>query len=253
LRILIANPNTTRTMTDLMVAEARDTASPGTAIEGVTAEFGVPYIATRSEMAIAGHALLDLLARRHAGFDAIVVGAFCQPLVAPAKELMPVPVLGLTEAAMRAAQLLGRRIGVIGMGAADRDTHGDIVREFGLEAHMVGLRILPLSGTELAADQAAADAAVAALGERAVAEDDADVLVLGGAAFSGMARRIAARLPVPVVSPVSHAVGFAETIVRAGWRKPSIGTYAAVGAKSTQGVSAQLAAFFADPAKSRQG
>ena len=252
MRILIANPNTTRAMTDLMVAEARATASVGTAIDGMSAEFGVPYISTRSEMAIAGHALLDLLARRCDGFDAIIVGAFCQPFVAATKELMPVPVLGLTEAAMRAAQLLGRRIAIIGMGAADRDAHGDIVRELGLETHMAGVRVLPLSGTELAADQAAADAAVVELGERAVAEDNADVLVLGGAAFSGMARRIAPRLPVPVVAPVPYALGFAETIVRAGWRKPSTGTFAAVGAKAMQGVSAPLAAMFADPATSRQ-
>jgi Asp/Glu/hydantoin racemase len=245
LRILIANPNTTAAMTELMLAEARAAAWPGIEIEGASAEFGVPYIATRSEMAIAGHALLDLLARRHAGFDAIVVGAFCQPFVAAAKELMPVPVLGLTEAGMRAAQLYGRRIGIIGMGALDRAATDDIITELDLREHMAGVRNLTLSGTELAADQLAADTAVIELAERAIVEDNADVLVLGGAAFAGMAARIAPRLPVPVVAPTAYAVGFAATMVRAGWRKPTVGTYATVGPKATLGLGPQLGAFFA--------
>lgn len=245
MRILIANPNMTGAMTDLMVAEARRTCRPGCEIVGLSADFGVSYIATRSELAIAGHALLDSLARHHKGCDAVVVGAFCHGLVAAAKELMPIPVIGIAEAALRAAQLLGRRIAIIGIGARDRGANEEIISDLGMTADVVAVRRLALSGTELANHQARADDAVVRQGALAVDEDNADVLVLGGAAFSGMAERIAARLPVPVVSPVPYAVGLAELAVISHWRKPSAGTYSAPGAKPTLGLGDDLAAFFA--------
>ena len=245
MKILIANPNTSTPMLDLMVEEGRASCRPGTEVSGLAADFGVSYIATHSELAIAGHALLDTLARHHRGHDAVVVGAFCHAFVAAAKELMPLPVIGLAEAGLRAAQLLGRRIGIIGIGDPARGAGDELVASLGAGAEVVATRVLPLSGTELAADQARADDATVELGLAAVGEDRADVLILGGAAFAGMARRIAARLPVPVISPVHYAIGLAELTVLAGWRKPSAGSYASPGAKATSGLGPELAAFFA--------
>lgn len=244
MKILIANPNMSRNMVDLMVAEARESCRPGTDVDGVAADFGVPYIATRSEMAIAGHALLDSLARHHQGYDAVIVGAFIQSIVASAKELMPIPVIGLAEASLRAAQILGRRVAILGVGTPGRGANQDIISELRMDKDVVSVRPLPLSGTELASDQARADKVVIELGLAAVAEDNADVLVLGGAAFAGMAKRIAGQLPVPVVSPVHFAIGLAELTVLSGWRKPREGTYSPPDEKPTKGLGPELSAFF---------
>lgn len=244
MRILIANPNMTESMTDLMVEEARAVCRPGTEIVGVSADAGVAYIATHSEMLIAGYALLDCLARHCRDVDAVVVGAFCHYLVAPAKELVPVPVIGLAEAGMRAAQLFGRRIGIVGIGGHERGANEQIVTELGMGADVASIRILPLSGTELSVDQHRADAEVVRLGLAAVGEDHADTLVLAGAAFAGMASRVAPQLPVPVVAPVAFAVALAEMAVIGGWRKPTAGTYSAPGPKRTAGLSPALGRFF---------
>ena len=244
MRILIANPNTTQSMTDLMVSEARQVCRADTEIIGVSADFGVSYIATRSEMTIAGHALLDCLARHHTGFDAVIIGAFCHSFVAPAKELTPLPVIGIAEAGMRAAQLFGRRISIIGIGGHDRGANEEIVEHLGMKEDMASIRILPLSGTELASNQAGAVAEIVRLGKATIAEDYADVLVLGGSAFSGISDLVAAKLPVPVISPLAYAVGMAEIAVSSGWRKPTEGTYSAPGPKLTSGLSDQLSNFF---------
>ena len=227
-----------------MVAEGTRQCRPGTRVTGVAAEFGVPYIATHSELAIAGHALLDLLSRHHHGHDAVVVGAFCHRFVAAAKELLPIPVIGLAEAGMRAAQLLGRRVGLISIGSLERGSNADLIAEIGVGPDMASCRMLGWSGTELVANQAGADAAVVELGLAAIKEDGADVLVLGGAAFAGMAERITSQLPVPVISPVHYAVGLAELTVLSGWTKPSAGPYAPPDIKATFGLSPQLAAYF---------
>ena len=244
MRILIVNPNMTQKMTDLMVEEGKQVCRSDTEIIGISAEFGVSYIATRSEMTIAGYALLDCLARHHHGFDAVIIGAFCHTFVAPAKELTPLPVIGLAEAGMRAAQLFGRRITIIGIGGPERGANEEIISDLHMEHDIASIRILPLSGTELAADHEHAEKEVIRLGEAAVAEDYADTLVLGGSAFSGMAGRIAPHLPVPVISPLAFAVAMAEMAVVSGCRKPTAGTYSAPGNKPTKGLSRELTDFF---------
>lgn len=246
MKILLANPNTSETMTALMVDEARQHCRPDTVVDGLTAAFGVPYIATRSEMAIAGYALLDNLARHHRGYDAIIVGAFCHTLVPPVKELMPLPVVGIAEAGMRTAQIFGRRISIIGIGAPDRGANEEIIDELGMGPQIASIRRLPLSGTDLAKNQLNAEAVVIEEGQKAVDDDQADVLVLGGAAFAGMAERVADRLPVPVISPVPQAIALAEVTARTGWRKPTKGTFSPPSAKPTQGLGPELSLFFKD-------
>ncbi|MCB1738854.1 MAG: hypothetical protein KDK91_00670 [Gammaproteobacteria bacterium] len=111
---------------------------------------------------------------------------------------------------------------------------------------VVSVRNLPMSGTELAADQKAAERRIIEMGLRAVDEDGADVLVLGGAAYATVAARIADHLPVPVVAPTHFAASMAESLAASCWRKPRSGGYRSPGAKPTTGLSAELAAFFAD-------
>lgn len=245
MRLLIANPNTSAEMTALMLTEARAFARPGTTVAGLTAPTGVPYIATRAETALASAALLDALASAHTGADAVIVGAFCPGLVPPARELLPLPVIGLAEAGLRAALHFGKRIGILGVGTRERGMNEEIVHELGMAADVVSIQRLPLSGTEIAADPEAVDDRLVAAGERAISEDAADVLVLGGAALAGTQQRIAMRLPVPVVPPLAFAVGLAETAVAMGWRKPAAGTFSRGDYGQLDGASAPLTALFA--------
>ncbi len=247
MKILLANPNTSDSMTALMLEEARRHCRPDTTIDGLTADFGVPYIATRSELAIAGYALLDGLARHHEGYDAVILGAFCQALVPAAKELIPLPVIGIAEAGLRAAQIFGQRIAIIGLGTPDRGSNEAIVAELGMGPAIASIRRLPLSGTALTERQADAEAMVIVQAKKAVNEDHADVLVFGGAAFAGMAERLRDHLPVPAISPVSQAVALAEIAARTGWRNPTKGPYSQPGAKQTTGLGDALASFFKEP------
>ncbi len=244
MRILIANPNMTQRMTDLMVAEARRFCRPNTEITGISAEFGVSYIATRSEMAIAGHALLDCLAKHHHDHDAVIIGAFCHSFVDAAKELIPKPVIGIAEAGMRAAQFFGKRISLIGIGDTNRCANEEIIESLHMERDVSSVRLLNLSGTDLADAQEEADAAVVALCREAVTADHCDVVVLGAAALAEMAGRIAGDVPVPVISPIPYAVAIAEQAVLSGWRVPAAGTYMPPGQKQTKGISDELSDFF---------
>ena len=79
MKILLANPNITEAVTDVMAAEARRSASPDVEITAATAQFGAQFIETRVEAAIASHALLDILAAEADGYHAAIVSAFGDP------------------------------------------------------------------------------------------------------------------------------------------------------------------------------
>ncbi|RYE61287.1 MAG: Asp/Glu/hydantoin racemase, partial [Oxalobacteraceae bacterium] len=76
MRILLINPNTSQSVSNLICAEARRAASPTTHTEVMTAPFGVAYIETRFEALIGAYAAANLAAEHEANFDALVIAAF---------------------------------------------------------------------------------------------------------------------------------------------------------------------------------
>jgi Asp/Glu/hydantoin racemase len=79
------------------------------------------------------------------------------------------------------------------------------------------------------------------LAMRAVKEDEADVLILAGAPLSGLAARVAERIPVPVIDQVVAAVKQAETLLALRLRKATAGTFRRPDAKPTHGLAGPLA------------
>ena len=79
-----------------------------------------------------------------------------------------------------------------------------------------------------------------ALCEAAVREDGADVLIIAGAPLAGLARSVAAQIPVPVVDGMSCAVHQAELLARLSPNKATAGSYAVPPEKSWTGLSPAL-------------
>src|SRR5574338_226844 len=113
MKLLLLNPNTSQSVTDRIASAAQGIASPRTELVAATAPRGVPYIATRAEAVIGGAVALEMLAEMHAGVDAAIIAAFGDPGLGGARELFPIPVIGLAEAGMLTACMLGRRFAIV--------------------------------------------------------------------------------------------------------------------------------------------
>ncbi|GAB3490917.1 aspartate/glutamate racemase family protein [Curvibacter fontanus] len=213
MKLLLINPNISDSVSELIRAEARRSAAPGTEIEVLTAPFGVAYIETRFESLIGAYATAQLAAEHHARFDAVVVAAFGDPGLGGLREALPVPVTGLTEAALASAHLLGHRISIIAISQRIQAWYREVVDSYGFGSRLASIRALdrPLASIGGVQDEHAQ--ALKALAERAVDEDGAEVIVLAGAPLAGLARSLKGQLPVPVVDGVSSAVRHAETLV----------------------------------------
>jgi allantoin racemase len=242
MRLLLVNPNVTQAITDTMMAEARRVASPGTELTAVTARFGTRYVENRAEAAVAAHAVVEALAEHGRGCDAAIIAAFGDPGLAAAKELMDIPVVGVSEAALLIAYLLGRRYSIVCLTPRLRTWYMECAREHDLAARMASVRALDrLVPDSPQAREALREPLVEAC-QRAIEEDDAEVIIVGGGPIAGLAREIADRLPVPTLDGVSCAVRLAETLVALGPRAPERGSFARPRGKPSRGLSPALAA-----------
>jgi len=241
MRILIANANTTEAITAACVAAARRAAAPGSDIIGATPAFGCTVISTRAENAIAAHALLATLAEHAGRVDAVVLAVSHDTALEAARQLMPCPVVGMTEAACLTACMLGGSFGVLTLG--DARPYTELVARHGLAARCAEVR-----GVAATPQQAMAEPErVAAMVAEAVAEMAArcDAVVLAGAALAGMDRALQPAAPVPLLDGIGCAVKMAETLVALALPKPSVGSFAAPAGRTSQGLSPALAALLA--------
>jgi len=227
MRILLINGNTTDAVTERMAIAARDVASPGTEIVAVTARFGPAIIGSRTETAFAATAVLDGLARSMAGCDAAIIGASVDPGLAAAREMLDVPVVGITEAALHAACLLGGRSGAIVMSANSDTILREMAAAYGLAGGLGAIRTLATTPLAFLADVAGGTRAIAAIADDMVAQDGVDTIVLIGAVMAGVPALVQPMLPVPVLEGVSSAVALAEALVRLHPPPARAGSYVA--------------------------
>src|SRR3954452_13700714 len=224
-KILLLNPNTTKGVTDLLVDAGQKVAAPGTELIPCTAARGVPYIATRAEAQIGGAIALEILAERHQDIDAAIIAAFGDPGLFGARELFDIPIIGMAEAAMLTACMLGRRFSIVTFARALGPWYQECVEMHGLVQRCAGVRMLSEAFGEIAHVQEEKEELLVELAKRAIREDEADVVILAGAPLAGLARKVEDRIPVPVVDQVTASVRQAETLVALKLRKAVAGTF----------------------------
>jgi allantoin racemase len=241
-KLLLINPNISESVSELIRAEAKRSASLGTEIDVMTAPFGVAYIETRFEALIGAYATAQLAAEHHAKYDAIVVAAFGDPGLTALREVMTIPVTGLTEAALASAHLLGHRISIIAISQRIQAWYREVVDAYGFTSRLASIRALDRPLASIGGVQGEHAQALKALAERAVDEDGAEVIVLAGAPLAGLARSLKGQLPVPVVDGVSSAVRHAESLVALQPGRALRGSYSPPPTKPNRGLPAAIQA-----------
>ena len=240
-RLLLINPNISDSVSELIRAEALRSVAEGTTVDVLTAPFGVAYIETRFEALIGAYAAAQLAAEHHERFDAVIVAAFGDPGLAGLREVLPIPVTGLTEAALASAHLLGHRISIIAISQRIQAWYREVVEAYGFGSRLASIRALDRPLTTIGGVQDEHAQALQALARKAVDEDGAEVIVLAGAPLAGLARSLAGRLAVPVVDGVSSAVRHAQTLVALRPGHATQGSFASPPIKPHRGLPSAIA------------
>jgi allantoin racemase len=243
MKLLLANGNITQAVTDLVKAEALRHIRPDTQVTAVTAAFGVPIVSTDLENTIAGHAVLDLLATHAAGHDAAVLAISFDTALIGARQLLDIPVVGMTEASLHTACLIGQRFGLITFGASSRSLYVDLVRARGMDSRMAACLSIDVASVDAYLEPAAFDRIVLDAARSLVTESHADVVVICGAAVAGIARRLQPSIDVPLLDGIGCAVRLAEMLVGLAPAKVKVGQRISSGIAS-HGLGPGLSSYF---------
>jgi len=236
MKLLVANANTTQGITDLCAAAARVAAAAGTEIIPATPRFGPAVIATRVENAIAGHALLELLAQHAGQVDGVLLAVSHDTALEACRQMMPCPVIGMTEAAALVAMTQGARFGLLTFGAID--SYRELLTRHGVIGRVSGLVGLDATPQQVLAEPAR----VAAMVQGAIAgmvAEGAESIILGGAAMAGMGASLTA--PVPLLDGIACGVKLLEALVALRLAKPGAGSHTAPRGRESVGLDAALA------------
>lgn len=236
MRLLVINPNTSESVTEKIEAVARVAAADTTELEFVTAPYGVPYIATRTEAIIGGRAALEILAEREDRFDAAIIAAFGDPGLGAAREMIAGPVVGLAEASLLMACPLGRTFSVVSFSSRLEPWYRECIAWHGLTGRLASIRMLDAKVADVGQVQAENENLLVDLADRAVREDGAEVVILAGAPLAGLASRVRDRIAVPVVEGVAASVKMAEGLIALQPRKAVAGSFRQPAAKSATGL-----------------
>lgn len=156
------------------------------------------------------------------GADGVFVSCFGDPGVHAAREVVDIPVVGGFEPAVLTAMSLGEQVGVVTMLPNVVPIVHRMARQHGIaercrSVRAVNIPVLALRDQDILLDQLAEQASAA------VAQDEADVIVLGCTGMLGVAAGLQERLErggtyIPVVDPTSAALLWLENLIRLGVR-----------------------------------
>ncbi|WP_160122310.1 aspartate/glutamate racemase family protein [Rhodovarius lipocyclicus] len=239
MRILLLNGNTTAAITELCAAAGRAAASPGTEVVPLTPALGPAVISSRLENAIAAHGMLEAMAP-YAGpkgetVDGVLLAVSYDTALEAARQLMPCPVLGMTEAACLVAMTTGRRFGLVTFGGVEM--YRELIAHHGFSGRLAGLLGVAATPQDALADPGGVAAKVNAAIVTLVAQG-AESIILGGAALAGMGARLES--PVPLLDGIACGVRLLEGLAGLGLPRPAAGSLVPVSGRVSQGLGAAL-------------
>lgn len=177
--IILINPNSTRSMTDAMLATARG-AAPWAAFDGWTSHDGPPSIEGREDGDAASGPLLKLVAEAsERGAMAIIVACFDDTALFEARRIASCPVIGIGQAAYHMAALAGERFSVVTTLPVSIPVLEENIRAYGLGRHLGRVRASDVPVLALEDDPETAGARVIEEIVAAASEDRVQSIVLG--------------------------------------------------------------------------
>ncbi len=226
--IWVINPNATESMTAKIADAARRVARPGTTIVARTGQGGPASIEGHADEAMALPGLLAAIREAEAaGADGIVVACFDDPGLGACRELATGPVMGICEAAAKAATVIATSFGVVTTLPRSVPIIEEALRRYGVHDRCRKVRAasVPVLGLEEPGSEARERVRDEIL--RARDEDGCEAVILGCAGMADLVEWLSRDCAIPVIDGVAVATTMVEALVAAGIATSKAGAYAA--------------------------
>ena len=248
MKILFINPNTSQSFTDKIQAIARQYALPSTQVDALNPVSGPRSIESIYDELLSASGTLELALSEMEQYSAFVIACYSDhPAVYALREITDKPVLGIAEASMYVACMLGYKFSVVTTNREWEPLLWDAVRHYGLAERCASVRStgMPVLALESASPEETYRMILAAA-QQAMEKDGAEVICLGCAGMTGLDKKLEAELHIPVVDGVVCALKLLEGLLGYGIRTSKRLAYSQPGYKELVGYPA----IFSSPYKS---
>ena len=187
MKILVLNPNTSNEFNRALEKTAKEYRLPSTELVVISPKSGPKSIEGIYDEALSVQGTLEAFIDREKEFDAFIVACFSDHLAVYAiREITQKPVIGIAEASIHIACLLGNKFSIVTTNERWGPLLHEALKKYGVESRCAsvrttGLRVLDLEDLE----SRAVEKAIQEQALTAVEEDGAEVIVLGCAGMSG--------------------------------------------------------------------
>ena len=203
--IVLINPNSTASMTEAMVATARETA-PRADFVGWTSHNGPPAIQGREDGEAAAGPLLKLVEiASDKGASAVIIGCFDDTALTEAQARAACPVIGIGQAAYHMAAMMGGRFSVVTTLAVSTPILEENIETYGLTRHLAKVRASDVPVLDLETDPDAAEEKVVREILKAEHEDNIRTAILGCGGMTGIEAKARGRTSVRLIDGVRSA------------------------------------------------
>jgi allantoin racemase len=203
MKIMIINPNSNPKMTKAIARTARDFSAGAFDVECLSSPTGPRFIETYEDEMRSAPGMAALVRENERSVDGYIVACHCDPNLDLLKEITAKPVVGIGEASMKMATLLGHKFSVLSSTRHSVPNKEALVRKYHLEGLLASIRVVE-RGDYLRASRLAMD------------EDGAEVVVLGCAGMTGLDKKLTGKLGIPVLDGVVCGLIIASGLARYG-------------------------------------
>lgn len=202
-RILLINPNSSRSCTEGIAAAVAPYAAPGLPrLDVVRIEEGPPAIVTWRDWFGIAEPLCRMVEREPA--DAYILACVSDPGLEAVRTVTDRPVFGPLRCAVAAAMMRGERFGIIAFTDKSKPRQRRALQSMGVEERLAG--IVPLNlDMEVLTDPAAPRPRIAAAAKE-LAAMGAESIILGCAGMAGHRNFAEEACGLPVIEPCQAAV-----------------------------------------------
>jgi len=220
MKILFINPNTSNSFTEKIETIARQYALPSTQVDALNPTSGPRSIESIYDELLSAAGTLEIALSMLEQYDAFVIACYSDhPAVYALREITDKPVLGIAEASMYVACMLGHRFSVVTTNREWEPLLWDAVRHYGMTERCASVRSTGMP--VLALDSASPEETyqmILNVSQQAIEKDGAEVICLGCAGMSGLDKKLEADLHIPVIDGVVSALKLLEGLVSYGLR-----------------------------------
>ncbi len=228
MRILFINPNTSGEFTERIQKIARQYALPTTEVAAMNPRSGPRSIESIYDELLSSAGTLELLITELDNYDAFVIACYSDhPTVYAGREITEKPVLGIAEATMYLACMVGYKFSIVTTNDEWKPLLWDAVHHYGLTGRCASVRTTGMAVLDLeAAGEEDTYTMILEGARQAINQDGAEVICLGCAGMAGLDKQLEEVLGVPVIDGVVGALKLLEGLVGYGLRTSKRRAYA---------------------------